>query len=196
MITSKHLLITFILLIGFNGIEANWNNWKPLRFHTPFNELNRDKYSTLHKRTISTYGSHRNSYIKGHKHAGIDLMGKTNKKVYAIAKGKVVDIQLSFPNLTVVVKHEFGGLPPIFSRYTHIEDIRVKIGQKVDNKTCLARLFNSSELKNSRFGVNHLHLEIRTRIDDDCSASWSSLTMTDLNKYCTDPLNFFNKVLN
>ena len=135
------------------------------------------------------------SFVKGHKHSGIDLKGKISEKVYSVGTGQVVDIHLSFPHLTLVLKHYLSDGSIIYSSYKHIEDIMVKTGDKVDENTHLARLFNEDELKRSKFGVTHLHFEIRKSIKDGGTASWTSMTMEELDKYCIDPMKFLKKRL-
>jgi len=172
-----------------------WEAWRALSVHTPFLESSRTAWKTLHRRTISVYGAPRTTYVSGHLHAGIDLKGKPGELVYPIALGTVVEIQLSFPNRTVVVRHDLPDQPPLYSRYTHVEEIQVGVGDTVDPQTPLARLFTRQEQQAARFGVIHLHLEIRKRIDDGCSASWTATTREALDTYCVDPLVFFKATL-
>jgi len=95
-----------------------------------------------------------------------------------------------------VIKHKLPNGTNIYSIYTHVEDIKVKIGDLVDEKTALARLFNQKELTDSDFGtLNHLHLEIRKSFEDGGRASYASMTLEALNKYCLDPMAFFRKRL-
>ena len=85
---------------------------------------------------------------------------------------------------------------PFYSSYVHVADLKVRIGDKVDKDTIIARIFNEEELRNSKFGTPpHLHFEIRHRIDDNGAASFKSMNITELNKYCIDPLIFFKKSL-
>jgi murein DD-endopeptidase MepM/ murein hydrolase activator NlpD len=161
-------------------------------FYTPYMETDRNKYSTLMRRLISRYGDYRSSPRRGHRHAGIDLRGDFNELVYPVGVGQVVDIFRSFPHKTIVIKHYLDGNHFRYSVYTHVEDIRVKVGDWVNENTALARLFDEDELIASDFGtLNHVHLEIRKSINDNGRASWTSMNMPDLNKFCVDPLEFF-----
>ena len=165
------------------------------KFYTPFQEEERTSYQTIHDRTISTYGAHRNSYLRGHKHSGIDLRGTLSEKVYAVGIGQVVDVHLSFPHLMLVVKHLLSEEQVVYSSYKHIEDIQVEIDQWVDENIHLARLFNAEEKAKAGFGVNHLHFEIRKSIGDGGEASWTSMSLEELDEYCIDPLVFFGEQL-
>ena len=165
-------------------------------FYTPFNENKRDRFQTLKSRIISRYGEFRSSYKRGHKHAGIDLKGDFNETVYSTGKGQVYKIFKSFPHKTIVVKHALSNGTNIYSVYTHVEDIKIKMGDWVDENIPIARLFNKDELKRADFGtLNHLHFEIRKSFEDDGRASWASMTLTALNMYCHDPVTFFRQKL-
>ncbi|MFH1214128.1 MAG: M23 family metallopeptidase [Candidatus Neomarinimicrobiota bacterium] len=166
------------------------------RFYAPFADSDRQQYAVIKNRIISRYGDYRSSAIKGHRHAGIDLRGECGEPVYAIGIGTVVDIFRGFPNRTVVVKHYLSAGDSVYSEYTHIEDVRVKSGERVDQNTCLGRIFNAEELQRSNFNTfSHLHLEFRKSLADSGKASWQSLTMAELNKYCLDPTVLLPKYL-
>jgi murein DD-endopeptidase MepM/ murein hydrolase activator NlpD len=165
------------------------------KFFSPFIEQDRSNYQTIVNRCFSEYGDYRSSNIKGHKHAGIDLRGKLSEKIFPIGVGKVYDIIWSFPNLAIAIIHPLPNDEYIYSLYVHIEDIQVKIGDWVDQNTVIARLFNSDEFKKSQFQTAHLHLEIRKNMEDHGRASYSSMNMKDLNKYCINPKEFLKKHL-
>lgn len=97
-----------------------------------------------------------------------------------------------FPHRTVIVKHHLPYGRLLFSVYTHVKQVNVKIGDWVGEGTALARLFNKDELKRANFGTpNHLHLEIRISINDEGRASYASMTRQELDKFCMDPMEFF-----
>ena len=124
--------------------------------------------------------------------AGVDLEGSFNETIYAIGYGQVHLIFRDFPHKSVIIKHHLEGGDLLFSVYTHVEDIEVNVGDWVEVRTPLARLFNEDELKQANFGTpNHLHLEIRKSLADEGRASYSSMTKQDLNKFCIDPMEFF-----
>jgi murein DD-endopeptidase MepM/ murein hydrolase activator NlpD len=116
--------------------------------------------------------------------------------VYAIGKGLVIRVFKRFPHKSIVIKHDLPDGKNIYSIYTHVEDIEVKIGDWIDGNTVLARLFNQKELEDSGFGtLNHLHLEIRKSFEDGGRASYASMTIEALNTYCLDPMIFFRTQL-
>jgi murein DD-endopeptidase MepM/ murein hydrolase activator NlpD len=163
-------------------------------FLSPLPESDRADFSLLQKRVIGTYGDYRASYKPGHLHAGIDLEGILKEKVFAIGRGRVTHIFRNFPHKTIVIQHPLADGNSMVSVYTHVEDIRVEVGDFVTEETCLARLFSEDELENSGFGTaNHLHLEIRKNYDDKGMASNTSMNREDLDKLCLDPLKFFER---
>ncbi len=165
-------------------------------FFSPFLETDRKSLRVIRRRLSGRYGDYRRSYMPGHLHAGIDLKGDFEETVYPIGRGFVHLVFRDFPHKSVVVKHTLPDGNVFYSMYVHIEDIRVEEGDAVTEKTPLARLFNREELERAEFGTaNHLHLEIRKSLEDRGWASASSMTMKELNRYCLDPLDFFEKRL-
>lgn len=158
-------------------------------FYTPFlSDKERTKYNSISNRLIDVYGAYR---IRGHKHAGIDLKGVYEEQVYSIGVGKVKEMLYSFPNNAVLIEHYLSDGTSIFSSYIHVAEVKVNVGDWVDEKTLIARLFNQEELKKAGFKNNHLHIEIRKTIDDGGKASYSCKTVEELNKYFIDPQKFF-----
>lgn len=161
-------------------------------FFSPYNEPDRKSFSTLQNRVIAVYGEFRRSYRAGHHHAGLDLEGRFNETVYAIGLGRIYRIFRTSPHKTIIIKHYLPERKFLYSVYTHVEDIRVKIGDWVDENTALARLFSQDELKSADFGTpNHLHLEIRKSFADRGRASYASMSIEELNRFCIDPQKFF-----
>ncbi|HEX3048073.1 MAG TPA: M23 family metallopeptidase [Bacillota bacterium] len=190
------IVILIISPIRFTFAAAENNELKTCaQFFSPFNEPNRARYQTIINRCISKYSDYRSSTIKGHKHAGIDLRGKFSESVYPIGYGEVYDILYSFPNLAIVIYHPLPNHSYIYSIYTHVVDIQVKIGAWIDQNTVIARLFDAEEKRKAEFQTNHLHLEIRKSMEDNGRASYASMTMADLNRFCTDPREFLKKNL-
>jgi murein DD-endopeptidase MepM/ murein hydrolase activator NlpD len=190
------LLLIFSLMFCNSFISiAEGSEKLCVKFFSPFIEQDRHKYQNIVNRCFSEYGEYRSSNVKGHMHAGIDLRGKLNEKIYPIGAGKVYDIIWRFPNLAIAIIHPLSNDEYIYSLYVHIEDIQVKIGDWVDENTVIARLFDSDEFKKSDFKTVHLHLEIRKSMDDKGRASISSMNIKDLNKYCVNPKEFLKKHL-
>lgn len=163
------------------------------RFSSPFIERDRSSFTSIARRTFSRFGVPRTSSVKGHLHSGIDLRGKMSQQVYAIAPGRVVAVYWPFPNRAVAVVHRMPDGTPVYSAYVHIEDIMVRPGDVVNDNTSLGRIFNGKELKRSRFGTPHVHLEIRKSMEDKGRRSYTAMTMSALEEYCLDPYAFLQQ---
>jgi murein DD-endopeptidase MepM/ murein hydrolase activator NlpD len=131
----------------------------------------------------------------GHKHAGIDLKGGFGEEVYPINAGRV--LALSFKALSggVVLEHLLPDGNRLYSKYVHIQQISVKVGEQVTPHTRLGRLFDKASFKKSRYTHNHLHLEIRKDYDDKGTDSSYSETRKELEVHCLDPERFLGEQL-
>lgn len=158
---------------------------------TPFDEPDREQLQTLRARVGSGFGAHRSSYVRGHKHAGVDLDTTPGEAVLAICPGEVVDVHLAFPHTTVVVAHRMADGSLRHSSYKHVTELQVRPGDRVHAQTRIGRVFDAAEQQRAPWRTNHLHLEIRTRIDDGGSASWTSMDLEQLGRYALDPEGFF-----
>lgn len=130
-------------------------------FHSPFKDSNRKSLPLLEKRIVGKVGDYRVSQKKGHKHAGSDLKGSWSEPVYAIANGVVLFVSHKRFNSTVLLKHQLKDGSVIFSRYTHLQNHNVMVGDIVNSETQLAELLNEKNFRNNGFKDNHLHLEVR-----------------------------------
>jgi murein DD-endopeptidase MepM/ murein hydrolase activator NlpD len=164
--------------------------------YSPFKDPDRKNLRTLRRRIIGRYGDYRRSYKPGHLHAGTDFRGAFEELVYPIARGEVYLLFREFPHKTIVIRHDHPVGEIFYSLYVHVEDIRVREGEAVDENTPLARLFTEDELFRADFGTDvHLHLEIRPSLEDGGAASYSSMNRADLDRFCMDPLVFFRRHL-
>ena len=190
---STCLLILLIPLSLFASDISLSNN---LEYFVPLGNDRSIDYNKFKKRILDKYGSYRSSKVRGHKHAGIDIHGNFGETVYSIGEGTVINIFRNFPHKTIYIRHNENKEPPFYSVYIHVEDIKVNIGDVVTGNTPIARIFNKEELKLANFGTPpHLHFEIRHNIDDKGDATFKSMSISELNKYCIDPLIFFRKRL-
>ena len=153
---------------------------------------NRRSYYELCGRASDGFGAYRR---RGHKHAGLDIRADFNETVYAVGKGKVVKIFNAFPYKSVLLEHRLATGDVFYTVYIHIEDVLVSVGDRVDQNTPLARVFNQDEFKKSKFIQNHLHFEIRKTIDDYRLLSIRCRTLEDLAIYFYDPMKFFQEYL-
>lgn len=162
--------------------------------HSPFLDDTRTQRCVL-RRITSGFGDGRRSYVRGHKHAGVDLKTTYAEAVYGMCKGTVVDIHLGTPHRTVVVRHVFADGTQWFASYKHVEDVGVKVGDVVDESTRIGRVFTRDEQRRAPWRANHLHFEIRHAIDDDGAASWTSMSLAELKQYAWDPARFLRRHL-
>ncbi|AMY70042.1 hypothetical protein FALB51S_03646 [Frigidibacter albus] len=90
----------------------------------------------------------------GRLHAGIDLAGAYGSPIYATADGVVIHAGwMSGYGRLVTIKHQFG----IETRYGHMAQIRVKVGDRVSRGDRIGDMGNSG-----RSTGTHLHYEVRT----------------------------------
>jgi murein DD-endopeptidase MepM/ murein hydrolase activator NlpD len=201
------IIIAFIpVLLISDHIENDKGRWKayfndsePInkvnKWLLPFKSKNRTDRNNI--KVVSTFGSHRNSYLKGHKHTGLDLVPKKKAgkyvNVYPMADGVVCSIHLGDPHRTIVVKHRLDDGSVIYTSYKHLKESYVENGQQVGPDTKLARLYTKKEAREIGGNYDHLHLEIRKKFDDYGVASWATLSKTDLEKRFYDPLKFIKE---
>ena len=159
--------------------------------YNPIGVPDRRSLAQLEALVTSRFGDGRRSYRPGHLHAGIDLRTDWGAAIHAICPGQVVDIHLAFPHLTVVVEHHTPAGEVFWSSYKHVADLQVAVGDDVEEITPLARAFRADELPRAGWKTNHLHFELRTSIEDDGTASFTSMSMDELTRYARDPLPFF-----
>lgn len=163
----------------------------------PFYVQNRSNLNSI--QIISGFGTYRSGHIKGHKHSGIDIL-PSNKMdtvfVYPINKGIVCLIRPIAPNKTVIIRHRLNDGSYIYSSYIHLKDIFVKNGDEVDYNTRIGVLYTKSEAKRYNGNYDHLHFEIKKRIDDYCCASWLCMSQEELSEYFENPLDFLKENLN
>lgn len=105
---------------------------------------------------VSGYGERINPFHKGnYKHPGVDFAAARGTDVFAGASGKVIDInrtslQAGYGNY-VDIDHGHGFI----TRYAHLEEIKVRQGQKVEKGFVIATVGNSGGSI-----APHLHYEI------------------------------------
>ncbi len=198
------LFFLFFILTPFQSLaldkqlEANVFSALPVmrEVSSPFVEPERKHFKTVSARIFSRFGAYRSTYRKGHLHSGVDLKGAYGEKVHAIGPGQVFRNYWIFPNRAVAVLHHLPDGGAIYSAYVHIQDIKVKEGQQVDENTELGRLFNREEMRQARYrSPPHLHLEIRRSMTDNGRRSFSAMTMSSLMEYCLDPEPFLRSLM-
>lgn len=188
------LILLFFLSILSTNTGSDTLGHGDIEYFLPLGENRSPYFKDLTDRIIGQYGDYRSSNVPGHKHAGIDIEGNFSEPVYSIGQGEVTNIFRDFPHKTIYIRHHDMRGTPFYSVYIHVEDIQVYIGEKVTENTIIGRLFNPKELNLSNFGTPpHLHFEIRHDISDNGNATFNSMTISELNNYCIDPITFFKK---
>lgn len=109
-------------------------------------------------------------------HKGYDLVNQTDKTIYAVGSGVVIEANNDCPKSGylgstcgygfgnhVVIKHNLGGVN-LYSIYGHMSKTVVKPGDQVDANTILGVQGSSGNVTGE-----HLHLEFRYRTLDESS---------------------------
>jgi murein DD-endopeptidase MepM/ murein hydrolase activator NlpD len=159
----------------------------------------KDRRSLKGMAVVSTFGASRLSYLRGHRHTGLDLVPRPKPRghveVYSMAHGVVCSIHLSDPHPTVVVKHRLADGSTLYTSYKHLGGIDVSNGQQVTPATKIGRLYTADEAKQLGGNYDHLHLEVRKDFEDYGVASWLTMTQADLDRRFIDPLIFLRQQL-
>ena len=174
--------------LGETPIANAWNS--------PFSGNKDSDVKAFQRRIVGRFADFRTAGgDNGHRHAGIDLRGGLGEEVYPINDGRV--LAASFKDLSggVVIEHLLPDGSRLYSKYVHIQDISVRIGEQVTPQTRLGRLFDKASFKKSRYTHNHLHLEIRKDYLDKGTDSSYSETRKDLERHCLDPEKFLGAQL-
>jgi murein DD-endopeptidase MepM/ murein hydrolase activator NlpD len=158
----------------------------------PFDLPDRSNLSNV--TVISGYGAYRSTRVKGHKHSGIDIVPADKKSaldVYAASEGVVCFISQEAPVKTIIVKHKLNDGNVIYSSYIHLKEIFTERGRMVDESTKIGVLYTRSEALKYGGNFDHLHFEIKKRIDDYSCASWLCMSREELDEYFINPIAFF-----
>lgn len=163
--------------------------------HSPFADPDRRALPPLKRRVQSPFGANRVSWVKGHKHAGVDLGGSHGEPVFAVCAGRVALFFQAFPHRTVFVEHRAPDGSTFFTGYKHVEEAEVVLGQRVDERTRIGRLFTADEQAQVPWRNTHLHFELRRSIEDEGWASARSMSLDALARFCLDPMPWFGEKL-
>jgi len=160
-------------------------------WHLPFNLPDRSNLNNIS--FISAFGAYRSTRVKGHKHSGVDIVPADKKSkldVYPVSKGIVCFVNHDAPVKTVIIKHKLKDGPAIYSSYIHLKEIYAERGKMVNESTKIGVLYTKSEALKYGGNFDHLHLEIKKRIDDYSCASWLCMSREELDEYFINPYNF------
>jgi murein DD-endopeptidase MepM/ murein hydrolase activator NlpD len=161
------------------------------RWFLPFSFTNRSDLDNV--TFISSYGAYRSTRVKGHKHSGVDMVPadkKSNLNIYAVSKGIVCFVNHEAPVKTVIIKHKLKDGAVIYSSYIHLKEIFTERGKMVDESSKIGMLYTKSEALKYGGNFDHLHFEIKKRIDDYSCASWLCMSREELDEYFINPTFF------
>jgi murein DD-endopeptidase MepM/ murein hydrolase activator NlpD len=167
------------------------------KWFLPFDILDRSDFKLI--RLISDYGTYRSGHVKGHRHSGIDIVPVGYKGriiVFPSSEGTVCLIRPTAPNKTVIIKHKLNDSTVIYSSYIHLKEIWVENGQEVNQNTEIGILYTKVEALKYKGNYDHLHFEIKKRIDDYCCASWLCMSQNELDEYFINPFNYLKSNIN
>lgn len=161
-------------------------------WYSPFKDNSRSTFASISRRVASGFGDSRVAGEAGHRHAGVDLTGTFSEEVYPIATGLVMALSLKELNGMLLIEHHLTDGTVVYSKYIHIKDIPVSVGQQVTADTMIGRLFDKKTFKKSHYKHNHLHLEIRKDYEDKGTDSSYATTKKLLELHCYDPIKFLH----
>lgn len=166
------------------------------RWFLPFDLSNRSNLGNI--TFVSGYGAYRSTRVKGHKHSGVDIVPANKKNsldVYAVTKGVVCFVNQEAPVKTVIIKHKLKDSIVVYSSYIHLKEIYTERGKTVDESTKIGVLYTKSEALKYGGNFDHLHFEIKKRIDDFSCASWLCMSQEELDEYFINPFKFLKENL-
>ncbi len=185
----------YAILISLILIPLTIKSGNYPKLYSPFHSGGTEEIISCKMNVISFYGDFRYSEIRGHRHSGIDIEGNYGEKIFPITEGKIIKISSEFPHKAVYILHLFDTLEFI-SVYMHVEDIKVRNGDYVNETIEIGRIFNNEELSISAFCTPpHLHFEIRRNLNDNGEATFACMTINELNKHFIDPITFIREGL-
>ncbi len=147
---------------------------------------------------ISGYGTYRSTRVKGHMHSGIDIVPDDKKNsvdVFAVSKGIVCFVNHDAPVKTIIIKHKLKDGLIIYSSYIHLKEIFTERGKMVNELTKIGVLYTKKEALKYGGNFDHLHFEIKKRVDDFSCASWLCMSREELDEYFINPSGFFKEHL-
>lgn len=109
MNTKQHrskLVLLFLILILLIKAGSDSLGYDEINYFLPVGNDRSHDFKGLTDRIIGRYGDYRKSYIRGHKHSGIDIKGNFNEPVYSIGQGVVSHVFRGFPHKTIYIRHQ------------------------------------------------------------------------------------------
>jgi murein DD-endopeptidase MepM/ murein hydrolase activator NlpD len=135
-------------------------------------------------------------------HPSLDIATSKGTPVYAIGNGKVISAGvISGYGNSITLKHQMGE-QTLYSSYSHLDKILVRVGEKVSEKQLIGKVGNSGMFI-GKYG-NHLDFQISTPQSPAHPYGFAEFTgerymdivnqglhQDVLEQYTLDPINFF-----
>lgn len=134
-------------------------------------------------RSATTYTSSSGSverYNPHQMHTGLDLQANEGDPVFAARGGVLVHINLISGDTNdrrMFIRHSDPGAPSFITRYLHVKDPKINVGDSVDQGQCIAEIGRPRD--------PHLHFEIRLIVNPSSSDDWHNRNTEPL-----DPIPF------
>lgn len=157
----------------------------------PFSLVDRSDITKV--KFIGGYGDYRSSRMAGHRHSGVDIVPADKKvplEVYPAAKGVVCFVTQEEPVKTIIIRHKLKDGSTLYTSYIHLKNILIENGQNVDEDTKIGVLYTKKEALRHGGNFDHLHFEVKRRIDDYSCASWLCMSRAELDEYFISPADF------
>lgn len=119
-------------------------------------------------------------YTPHQMHTGLDLQADENDPVFAARGGVLVhinEISGDINDRRMFIRHSDPGAPSFMTRYLHVKDPKISVGDSVAQGQCIAEIGRPRD--------PHLHFEIRLIINPSSSDDWHNRNTEPL-----DPIPF------
>lgn len=199
LISFTCCLIVYLVFMDFISARPPMAKvWK-----LPVETVDRRDWSTINFERDAHFNALRAPFgpVKQHYHTGVDIqngnLDPAGETVYAIAAGKVIAIEDPPPQRRITIEHILPNRTKVWSVYVHIIEAQVKIGDRVESETVIARLMNQAELEAYGWEYHHVHLEILKKSPLPATEFYYRKTFTcytaeQVDEYFYDPVVFLN----
>ena len=208
--------ITFSLILAVlivNSTIKSQSGANSCKIKLPVLVKNRCDFELLSLTKIGNFGEPRKARptVPAHLHTGIDIKRPSknyvNEPVYSIYSGKVISVRNDGPFAQIIIEHVSCKGDKFWSVYEHIAGITVKVGDKVNSESQIARYMNKNELNKFGWQFDHCHLEIlkimprKIKVNPNLPSRFYSTFNIEcydkelLNKYYYNPIEFFRKFI-
>lgn len=138
----------------------------PLKARLPGGLFGMDRHDAMEYWTTDT--GHRVSYRPLRNHTGLDLAETDGRPVFAARSGVLVhisQIDASPTNLRLFLRHNDPAPACYVTRYLHVRDPHIAVGQHIDEGRFLALIGGEGD---------HLHFEVRRVLNPGVPNDWAN----------------------